>query len=44
MKKTLVIGGIIAAIVVGIGIAFALVSNSDEAKIRELIFAYQISK
>ena len=41
MKKTLVIGGIIAAIVVGIGVAFALVSNSDEAKIRELISGYE---
>jgi len=27
--------------IISIGIAFALVSNSDEAKIRELIFAYQ---
>jgi len=43
MKKTLVIGGITAAIVVGIGVAFALVSNSDEIKIRELISTYQIA-
>ena len=43
MKKTLVIGGIIAAIVVGIGIAFAVISNSDEVKIRELISDYQIA-
>jgi len=27
--------------IISVGIAFALVSNSDEAKIRELIFAYQ---
>jgi len=29
--------------IISVGIAFALVSNSDEAKIRELIFAYQIA-
>ncbi len=27
--------------IISVGIAFALVSSSDEAKIRELIFAYQ---
>ncbi len=29
--------------IISVGIAFAVISNSDEAKIRELIFAYQIA-
>ncbi len=39
-KKFLVIVGISLGII-SVGIAFALVSNSDEAKIRELISVYQ---
>jgi len=29
--------------IISVGIAFAVISNSDEAKIRELIFAYEIA-
>ncbi len=39
-KKFLVIVGISLGII-SVGIAFALVSNSDDAKIRELISVYQ---
>ena len=41
MKKTIAIVGIIGAFTVGI--AFAVISNSDEVKIRELISDYQIA-
>jgi len=32
---------VISVGIFSVGIAFAVISNSDEAKIRELIFAYQ---
>ena len=41
MKKTIAIVGIIGAFTVGI--AFAVISNSDDVKIRELISDYQIA-
>jgi len=41
MKNTIAIVGIIGAFTVGI--AFAVISNSDEVKIRELISEYQIA-
>jgi len=41
-NKFLVIVGI-SLVIISVGIAFAVISNSDEAKIRELISEYQIA-